>query len=148
MNTRLFDNALAGISEEQGKERMSEHNNPINWIAAHTVHARYLMLIFLGKPTTNPYNDFFDNFKAYDATLAYPSLEEIKKEWTKVTALLSDALKSVTEEQLAADLPIKSPIGDFTNGGTLAFLTQHESYDLGQLGLLKKYFTREAMSYN
>jgi len=27
-------------------------------------------------------------------------------------------------------------------------LAQHESYDIGQLGLLKKFFTKEAMSYN
>lgn len=148
LNERLFVNALAGVTEEQAKERISDHNNPINWIAAHTVHARYLMLLFLGKPAANPYNELFDNFRAYDASLKYPTLNEIKQEWQKVTGLLKDALKSVTEEFLAGDSPIKSPIGDFTNGGTLAFLAQHESYDIGQIGILKKYLTKEAMSYN
>jgi uncharacterized damage-inducible protein DinB len=148
LNERLFANALAGVSEETAKERISDHNNPLNWIAAHTVHARYLMLIFLGKPEANPYNELFDNFRAYDASLNYPSLTEIKNEWQKVSSLLKDALSSVTEEQMTADSPIKSPIGDFTNAGTLAFLAQHESYDVGQIAFLKKYFTKEAMSYN
>jgi DinB superfamily len=148
LDDRLFINALDGVSEAQAKERISDHNNPINWIAAHTVSSRYLMLLFLGKPTQNPYNDLFENFKAYDATLKYPSLAEIKSEWKKVTSLLKDALASVSEEQLVADSPIKSPIGDFTNGGTLAFVIQHESYTIGQLGFLKKYYTNAAMSYN
>jgi hypothetical protein len=148
LNERLFNNSMAGITDEQANERISDHNNPVIWIAAHTVYARYLMLLFLGKPAENPYNHLFENFKAYDAGLSYPSVAEIKREWEKVTALLKDALEGVTEEFLAGDSPIKSPIGDFTNAGTLAFLAQHESYDVGQLAFLKKYYTTEAMSYN
>lgn len=148
MNDRLFNSALEGITEEQSKERITGHVNPVNWIASHTVWARYNTLMFLGKSADNPYNGLFENFKAYDVLLNYPSLSEIKNEWKKVSALLNDALGSVSEEHLAGDSPLKSPIGDFTNGGTIAFLAQHESYDIGQLGLLKKFFTKEAMSYN
>ena len=148
LNDRLFINALQGISEEQAKERITGHVNPVNWIAAHTVSARYNALMFLGVPVTNPYNHLFENFKAYDPSLKYPSLAEIKEEWKKVTGLFKDALQSVSEEYLAADAPIKNPGGDFTNGGTIAFFAQHESYDIGQMALLKKFFTKEAMSYN
>lgn len=148
LNERLFNNALAGITEEQAQERISEHNNPVNWLAAHTVWARYLMLVFLGKPVQNPYQELFENFKAYDASLNHPSLNEIKTQWQKSTELLKQAIQSVSEEQLAGDAPIKNPGGDFSNGGTLAFLAQHESYTIGQLSFLKKYLTEEAMSYN
>ena len=148
MNDRLFLSTLQGVTDEQANERITGHVNPLIWIAAHTVWARYNALVFLGAPAANPYNDLFENFKAYDASLTYPSLAEIKDEWKKVSGLLKNAMQNVTEEHLAADSPIKSPIGDFTNGGTVAFLAQHESYDIGQLGLLKKFFTKEAMSYN
>lgn len=148
LNDRLFTNTLAGFTEDQAQERISGHNNPVIWIAAHTVSSRYLMLVFLGKPAPNPYQELFDNFRAYDPALNYPSLDEVRKEWEKVTMLLKEALQTVSEEQLAADAPIKNPTGDFTNIGTLAFLAQHESYDVGQLAFLKKYFTKEAMSYN
>lgn len=148
MNERLFNSTLEGLTEDQATERIVGHVNPISWIASHTLWARYNTVMFLGKPADNPYNDLFENFKAFDSSLAYPSLEEIKSEWTKASGLLNDALDSVSEEHLAAESPIKSPIGDFTNAGTVAFLAQHESYDIGQLGLLKKYFTRQAMSYN
>lgn len=148
LNTRLFNNTLAGVTEEQSSERISGHSNSFKWIATHTVWARYNTLMFLGKPAPNPYPGLFENFKPYDASDKYPSLEEIKTEWKKVSGLLKDALSSVSEEHLAADSPLKSPIGDFTNAGTIAFLAQHESYDIGQLGFLKKYLTKEAMAYN
>jgi len=148
LNQRLFSNTLAGITEEQANERISGHNNPMNWLAAHTVWARYLMLMFLGKPVANPYASLFENFKPYNASLSYPSLEEAKQQWRKVSALLKEAIESVSEEHLAADAPVPNPTGDITNGGTLAFLAQHESYTIGQMSLLKKYLTKEAMSYN
>lgn len=148
LNERLFINALDGVSEDQAKERISDHNNPIIWIATHNVWARYNMLLFLGKPAKNPYEGRFENFKAYSETDEYPTLESVKDEWENASVLLKDALQSVTEEYLGAESPFKSPSGDFTNAGTFAFLAQHESYDIGQLAFLKKYYSKEAMSYN
>ena len=148
LNTRLFNNTLAGVTEKLSEERVSGHSNSFKWIATHTVWARYNMLMFLGKPAQNPYPGLFENFKPFDAADKYPSLEEIKKEWQKASELLKAALGAVAEEHLSADSPLKSPIGDNSMGGTLAFLAQHESYDIGQLGFLKKYLTKEAMSYS
>lgn len=149
LNSRLFLSALAGITEEQAKERISDHNNPISWLAVHTVWARYNICAMLGKPAAkNPYDGLFENFKPFDPNYNYASLAEVKEEWKKASVLLKEALSSVSEEHLAADAPFKSPIGDFTIGGTVAFLAQHESYDIGQVAYLKKYFTKEAMSYN
>ena len=50
MNERLFKSTLEGLSEQQAKERIAGHVNPVNWIASHTVWARYNTLMFLGKP--------------------------------------------------------------------------------------------------
>ena len=148
LNDRLFLNTLQGVTEEQASERIIGHVNPVIWIAAHTVWARYNALMFLGAPAGNPYNDLFENFKPYDASQNYPSLAAVKEEWKKVSGLLSEAIKNVSAEHLAADAPIKNPTGDFTNWGTVTFFAQHESYDVGQLGLLKKFLTKEAMSYS
>lgn len=149
LNTRLFTNALEGITEEQAKERISNHNNPVNWLAAHTVWARYNTCAMLGRPAEkNPYDGLFEKFKPFDPAVNYGSLANAKTEWQKATALLTEALSGVTEEHLAADCPLKSPIGDYSFGGTITFLAQHESYDIGQIAFLKKYFTKEAMSYN
>jgi DinB superfamily len=148
MNSRLFINALDGVTEDHAKERISDHNNPLNWLATHTTWARYNICMLLGKPPAkNPYDGLFENFKPFDPAYSYPALSEIKAEWEKASALLTEPFAAITDEQLAADSPLKSPIGDFTIGGTVAFLAQHESYDIGQMGFLKKYLTKEAMKY-
>src|SRR5258708_38351199 len=124
LNERLFSNTLAGITEEQAEHRITDHNNPLRWIIAHTVSARYNMLLFLGKPTHNPYSHLFENFKAYDKALKYPTMDEIRTEWQKATVLLKDALKTVSEEHLSADSPLKNPIRDFPNRPTFSFMLQ------------------------
>ena len=147
LNTRLFLNALEGVTEEQAKERISGHNNPLSWLAVHTVWARYNICGLLGKTVTNPYTGLFEGFKPFDADYKYASLAESKAEWQKASDILKEALADVTEERLAGDAPFKSPAGDYTIGGTIAFLAQHESYDIVQVAFLKKYFTKEAMKY-
>jgi hypothetical protein len=147
LNDRLFNNALEGVSDKQATERISDHNNPLIWIATHTVWARYNTLFFLGSPAPNPFEGMFENFRAYDAADSFPTVEKVKEKWKKVSPLLKTALQSATTEHLAAESMIKSPIGEFTNAGTVAFLAQHESYDIGQMAFLKKYYTGEAMKY-
>jgi len=148
LNSRLYLNALAGISEEQAKERMSDHNNPVCWIAAHTVWARYNVCEMLGKPAIkNPYNERFENFKPFDLSVNYGTLAQSKEEWRKVTDLLQKALAEVKEDHLAAECPVKFPVGDISFVGAVTFLAQHESYQIGQLAFLKKFITKEAMSY-
>lgn len=148
MNTRLFNNALEGITEAQATERISAHSNSLIWLYTHTVWGRYLICDVLGRPVAkNPYKGMFENFKPFDPADKYQKLDEVKAEWKRSTELLNEALTSVTEEYLAADCSFKSPIDDVTNAGTLAFLVQHESYDIGQMAFLKKYYTKEPMKY-
>lgn len=147
LNERLFMNALEGVTDTDASERISEFNNPLIWIAQHTVWARYNTAALLGKPGSNPYLGMFENFKPMDATMKFDSLENIKEEWQKASALLREGFESITEEQLAGDPPFQNPTGVQTIGGTIAFLAQHESYDIGQMAFLKKFHTREAMSY-
>jgi hypothetical protein len=134
-------------TEEQARERISDHSNPLIWIATHTVWASYNILKYLGSPVENPFKAMFENFKAYDPIDIYPYLETVKTEWRKIGGLIKKALHEVTEEYLAAESLFKSPIGEFTNAGAVAFLVQHESFSIGQMAYLKKYFTREAMKF-
>ncbi len=148
LNERLFMNTLAGVTDAQAAERVSEHNNPLVWLAAHTTWARYNIAAMLGKPGNNPYAGMFEGFKPFDATMKFDALDDIKKEWKKASELVREGLKTVTDNHLAGDAPFQNPTDDKTLGGAIAFLAQHESYDIGQMGFLKKYLTKEAMSYN
>ena len=148
LNERLFINALAAVTDEQAKQRLSDHNNPLNWLATHTAWARYNMAGLLGQAVENPYNGYFEGFKPFEESMKFDPIEKIKEEWNKASVLLRTGLATVTETHLAAEGPFKNPAGDQTIAGTIAFLAQHESYDIGQMALLKKFLTKEAMSYN
>lgn len=148
LNERLFMNTLAGVTDAQAAERLSGHNNPLIWLAAHTTWARYNIAALLGKPGNNPYAGLFEGFKPFDSTMKFDTLDNIKKEWKKASELVREGLKNVTDEHLAGAAPFQNPTADATLGGAVAFLAQHESYDIGQMGFLKKYLTKEAMSYN
>src|SRR4051794_40039243 len=80
MNERLFLNALDAVTDSQAIDRISENNNPLIWIATHTVWARYNMLVFLGKPVKNPFEGWFEGFKPYDKNDKYPNLKTVKAE--------------------------------------------------------------------
>jgi hypothetical protein len=148
LNYKLFLNALKGVTDEQAKQRLSDHNNPLIWVATHTVWARYNITKLLGKPGNNPYLGMFENFKPIDASMKFPTLDNLKAEWKTVSDLLKEGFASATDEFMESEGPFKSPIGDNSFTGAIAFLTEHESYDIGQLGLLKKLHTKEAMSYD
>ena len=147
LNQRLFINALEGVTEEHSKVRISDHSNPLIWIATHTVSSRYNALKLIGSTAENPFNSLFEKFKPYNINDVYPTLEKVKEEWEKVGKLTKELLQSVTEEQLNGSAPFKNPIGDQSIGGAMIFFAQHESYDIGQMGYLKKYLTKEAMKY-
>jgi hypothetical protein len=109
LNERLFLNALENVSDEQANERISRHNNPLIWIAIHTVWARYNMLAFLEKPAQNPFEGLFENFKAYNAADNYPSLETVKTEWKKASELVKEALHTVAKEHRTDGFSQKIP---------------------------------------
>ncbi|MDB5231957.1 MAG: hypothetical protein JWN76_2762 [Chitinophagaceae bacterium] len=147
LNEKLFLNSLEGVTDKSAKERISDKNNPMIWVATHTAWARFNIVTMLGAKTENPYAGRFEGFKPYQESDSFPPLEEIKNEWNKASKQLRDAIEKVTDEYLAADSAWKAPIGDNSNAGTIAFLAEHESYDIGQMGFLKKFHTGEAMKY-
>ena len=55
-----------------------------------------------------------------------------------MTDILMAALPGISEETLAGPAPLLIPGDNPTVRDQMAFLTMHESYHLGQLGLLKK----------
>lgn len=147
LNSKLFYNCLEGITDDQAAVRISDHNNPLNWIAAHTVWARYNICALLGAKIENPYAGLFENFKPIEADVSYGTMEEIKSNWKTSTELLDEALVNSTEEHLLSESPRKFPVQDPTYVGVIAFLCQHESFQIGQMAFLKKYLTKDAMKY-
>lgn len=150
MQTQLFNNAIAGIKAEDAVKRLQERTNHIIWITGNMVNCRYWLANLLGIENKDPYEQLFANAKSLDAAASYPSLEQLKKEWHRVSPLLFDRLMAIPDKEL--QMPFKF-------GMNVSFIEENKlnmvgmcvdriAYLLGQMGLMRKALGYDAMKYD
>lgn len=140
--TNLFQRSLEGLSEEDGLRQPQPAGNCANWVAGHVTNSRLGILKLLGrKPPVDPepygrYQRSSDPLTAGDGAL---TLERIRHDFAATGDALAAGLAELTDEAIAAPAPY-SPAGlpDETIGTLLVMLVFHESYHVGQLGLLRR----------
>lgn len=149
LHTRLYSNALSGISETESTQRENDYVNNIKFIAGHLLNTRvgFLTQLTGGQPDGS-YADQFGRGVKLDPSANYPSLDQITSRWRETADGISQGLANLPAEALAAPAPVQTPIGDETMRGLFSFLLSHEAYHIGQLGLLRKMIGKEPMSYN
>ena len=147
LHTRLFNNVLDGIDDSQANHRASETVNHIKWLAGHLTATRYGMKDFGNVQGEDPYGEMFGHGKAIENRDDYPSLESIKSNWNAISGPIAEGLKNLPQEVLDGASPAQVPVNDETLGGFLTFLMHHEAYHIGQIGILRKYAGKDAMSY-
>ncbi len=115
---------------------------PISWQAGHITNNRFQIAEVLGidlstiereMKTPELYN------KAYDTSLKYDGIE-IKNDWDTITEKINGRLAIITEIEFTATIETKLPTQDKSPRGIMSFMMWHESYHLGQMGGLRKYF--------
>ena len=146
LQTRLFLNVTKDITEEHAKANFAGSPNHIAWITGHLVSTRYMLGAVLGMTDTEPFPELFVRGKGIQ-NVRYPSMDQLIAGWEAYAGKLIETLENLSEEDLQADPPIKTPIGDPTLRGFITFLAHHEAYHIGQLGLARRYFGYEPMSY-
>ena len=147
LQSGLFAEVLSGISDEEATQRMSENTNSVAWIAGHTVDIQYNIAMMLGIVQENPYAAQFGFGKPFDAAASYPTLEKMQSDWNALTPQIKEAMSKLTTERLESGLPFQIPFAEQNLNGFLAFQMHHLGYELGQLGLYRKFLGKEAMSY-
>ncbi len=148
LNTRLFRNCLDGLDAEQAAKRIGDTTNNVVFIAAHVLDARYYLAGYLGLDVKNPFEEQWRQVKKVEELTDPPALSEILAAWEDVSIALAERFATLSEDDLAAESKQKFPVADGTVLGGATFLMQHDSYHLGQLGLLRKHWTSESMSYD
>ena len=148
MHTRLFNNALDGVTDAEANSRNNENVNPIKWVAGHMLNTRLDSFSRMtgGQPDTT-YAAQFARGAALDPNATYPPLAEITSRWNEVSAGISEGIARIPEEVLDSKSPAQAPIADDTMRGLLSFLVSHEANHVGQQGILRKMAGKEAMSY-
>ena len=147
MQTHLFLNVTGDITEEHAKAHFGGSPNHIVWITGHLVSTRYMLGTVLGLTDREPYPKFFEGGKGIQEDIDYPSINKLTAGWEEFAEKLTDRMESLTEDELQADPPIQTPIGDGTLRGFITFICHHEAYHIGQLSILRRHFGYEPMSY-
>ncbi len=146
-HTKMFINALDGISAKDAQNRLGTKANHIAWIAGSLVYQRQFLANAAGIDVKQTSEMLFLNNKGIQDNVTYPPLEEYKEDWNKISPLLKDALANMSEEQLNGPDPYKMPGANYTFFDTNVFCIDRESYCIGQIGLLRRLLGYEAMKH-
>lgn len=149
LHTQLFDNVIQDVSAQHAKQRVNEHTNHIIWMVGNLVSSRYWMLKVLDATVTEKFASLFENAKAIDDNADYPTLEELKTEWHKVSPVLYKKLCDLTDEELLKfyDNGMGMEIMEANLMDNFIMCIDRESYLIGQIALLRKVFNYAAMKY-
>ena len=147
MQTKLFNNATVGFSDDDADRRTGQANH-VKWLTGHIVSSRYGMANMLGLAQSEPFPELFANTKGRQDGVTYPSMTELTKDWNAISDKVITKLRSMSDADLAAPAPFDVPTGDGTVKGVFAFLAHHEAYTIGQIAYVRRIVGLEAMKYN
>ncbi len=148
LNTRLFVNCLAELTDEMSARRISDRTNSIGFIAVHLVDSRCFLAKSIGLNVSYSFAEKVKDIESVEQLTELPAVREIRTAWIEISAQLSKRLPELTPAELQRPSLLKCPVEDKTLAGEIAFLGQHESYHIGQLAFLRKEPGFPAMSYS
>jgi uncharacterized damage-inducible protein DinB len=147
LNTDLLLNALDGLSDDQARRQLEGGGNTVAFLVAHLTDTRHFLANRLGRPLANPLSRYLAQASSIEDIVEWPSLAEQRDWWRAVSRHLCDVVASRTEEELGRPDAHRFPLGDSTERGLIAFLVQHDSYHIGQIGFLRRQLGQPAMAY-
>lgn len=149
-HSQSFLLVLDGISEEDALKRIEGRTNHVIWMVGNFLDMRYAMGSILGLNEEFRYKDLFFQGKALDESLNYPSLQQLKEEFHKISPLVYQKLLEVSDEELEKPFPMGMNI-DFFPETALNFIGMcigREDYLSGQMGLMRRILGYEGMKYD
>ncbi|MDQ6609439.1 MAG: DinB family protein [Bacteroidota bacterium] len=146
-HSKLFKNVIDGISDEDAQNRLNTKANHVAWLTGSLVYGRYELGRLLGLQDKQTSHELFKDYKGIQDNIAYPPLEEFRKDWEIISPALRQALNNASDEQLRGPDPFNMPGGPFTFFDTIIGCTDRESYCIGQIGLWRRLLGYEAMKY-
>ncbi len=137
-NTGLLLLALSDVTEEHIIKRPTNTTNSMLFIAGHLATTRFKICGMAGLSVECPWGEIFARGAVLKDASEYPSIAEIKENWTSVTDKMIGRFSEITEQELKAKAPFDFPVEDNTILGGIAFLALHDSYHIGQLAYIRR----------
>jgi len=141
--SQLIEKSLVDLQEEHLHARPNKQTNSIHWIFGHLIDARYEVARFLGATAEHSFGKMFCMGEEVTDPADYPSLEELQESFKKISSVLDERFKSVTEAEFGAEVENAFPGQAKTVAGCVTFLSFHEAYHVGQIALVRKFFGYE-----
>ncbi len=139
---RVFDKNLGDVSHEESLAAPEQGGNCLNWVVGHVTRTRNMALASMGQQSPYPMQDF----AAYDdrggarfsRETALP-IDELRRRYKAMQEPLVRTIGSMSAELLAGKPP-QNMTGDpnETVGSNLATFVFHETYHVGQTGVLRR----------
>ena len=138
-NTDIVNKAIADVAPEDWLRKPGDDSNHLLWVMGHLIVHRGRTLQFLGRDWDASWASLFARGAERIADAEYPSAEEMRSAWSRVSTELSAALRGASPETLAEAAPAGPPSFDGKLGGTVAFFAFHDTYHTGQISYLRKW---------
>ena len=138
-NTDLIKRATDDIRPDDWLLKPGDGSNHLLWVTGHLIGSRGGAIKTLGVDWSTPWSALFARGATPAPPEQYPSVDEIRKAWSDVSARLSAALAEAPAEALAKPAPEGKRSLDGKVGGVVAFLADHETYHVGQICYLRKW---------
>jgi uncharacterized damage-inducible protein DinB len=142
ISSHVLDLNTKDLSQEESLARPERGGNCLNWVLGHLTRTRNMALASMGQKPPFPVEDF----AAYDDRGGVPfsretalPIEELRRRFKATQEPLVRAIKGMSPEVLAGRPP-RNLTGDpnETVESQLATFTFHESYHVGQTGVLRR----------
>ncbi len=137
-NSELAAIALADLAPEDAVYRVKQgEGSSIAYLVGHLCSSRYGLLKVLGAADANPYKELYGEGAGARDGDAYPPLTAIAAGWKDTAEKLHAALERLTDEDAMKPDDSGFPTPEKSLRGRLAFIAWHESYHIGQIGILR-----------
>jgi uncharacterized damage-inducible protein DinB len=139
---KILERNTGDVSHEDSLVEPEQGGNCLNWVIGHLARTRNMALGTMGQNSPYPMSDF----ASYDDRGGVPfsresalPIEELRRRYKAMQGPLVAAISSMPPDALAAKPP-RNMTGDpnETVGSNLATFVFHESYHVGQTGVLRR----------
>ncbi len=140
LNERLIKKSLAEFPEDHIHSRPNDNTNSCHWIFGHITTARYEVANFLGSNLERSYGKLFSMSSELKSPSDYPPLSELLQSFEEACAATNESFAAITEDEFNAPTKNAFPSQDNTVRGCVTFLNFHETYHVGQMALVQRFF--------
>ncbi|MEO6696218.1 MAG: DinB family protein [Ignavibacteria bacterium] len=145
MHTDFFPKVIEGISEKDANNRLGTKANHAAWITGSLVQERFEMGKEFGSELKQSAHELFKDHKGIQEGVTYPSLDEFKKDWDKITPVLRNSLVNISDEKL--DSEFSMPEMKMPYFKLISFIIYREANCIGQIALWRRLLGYDAMKY-